>query len=469
MSEEIHSFVFLTECADFSEARVVKSFLESQGFHPRVRDEQLRSVAPHLGDALGKLILEVPEHEFLQASQSLENVERPREVTSLPSSDPSQDLAKKTLLNAILGVFVVPVLCNVYSMILGFRVLGREMPLSKKSRQRLTLAMVFNAFAFYFWLIYGFKWLRSLILVSLLLFVSPSFGMVIVGFDSEPFYFKNGSEGISGACYEILQKFCEQEKVHCKFKIAPLPVVLEMIKNGKADVTCPLSETVERTEYIAYSDKIFKTRFAFFGMPEVAGKVATLRDLSGLSVGVFTPSRVSESLDEIRKEAPVKFEVIKETSNVSTLLRAEKISKVLAYMNQEIGSRWIEKSKSPLIVAPLKGEEVSYNIGFSKKNLSAEKIKGYIKTVHEIVGSDEIQESVAKLGLTLWAEKSAETESAEIKPNISPTSSVSPAATVIPASAIVAPSLPPTATPSPAAPAKPTKELPAISPFPNDM
>lgn len=149
------------ECADFSEARVAKSFLESQGFHPRVRDEQLRSVAPHLGDALGKLILEIPEHEFLSASQALEKIETPKVVSPIADSEETQNLAKKSLWNSILGLIIVPVLCNVYSMVLGWRVLAREMPLSKKSKQRLVLAMFINAAAFYFWLTIGFKTVRS--------------------------------------------------------------------------------------------------------------------------------------------------------------------------------------------------------------------------------------------------------------------------------------------------------------------
>lgn len=158
MNDRNTSYVFLLECADFSEARVAKSFLESQGFHPRVRDEQTRSVAPHLGDALGKLIIDIPEHEFLSASQALESIEPESKPAVVADSQETQNLAKKCLWNAILGIFIIPVLCNVYSMILGLRVLGREMPLSTQSKRRLFIAMLINAAAFYFWLMFGFKY-----------------------------------------------------------------------------------------------------------------------------------------------------------------------------------------------------------------------------------------------------------------------------------------------------------------------
>jgi hypothetical protein len=126
-----------------------------------VRDEQIRGVAPHLGNALGKLIIDIPEHEFLDASHALEKVEPPRIQVVVHDSEETQNLAKKCLWNSILGIIIVPVLCNVYSIVLGLRVLSREMPLSQKSRQRLLLAMGFNTFAFYFWLVYGFKMLRN--------------------------------------------------------------------------------------------------------------------------------------------------------------------------------------------------------------------------------------------------------------------------------------------------------------------
>lgn len=147
------------DCADFSEAQVVKSFLESQGFHPRVRDEQTRGVAPHLGQLLGKLTLEIPEHEYMEASQALEKNERPRlqVVHEKVPLDETQSLAKKALWNAIIGCLVLPVLCNLYSMSLGYRVLRTEVPLSRVSRNRLLWAILFNSLAFYIWLVFGLK------------------------------------------------------------------------------------------------------------------------------------------------------------------------------------------------------------------------------------------------------------------------------------------------------------------------
>ncbi|WP_413584467.1 hypothetical protein [Bdellovibrio sp. HCB274] len=164
--------VFLTEVANFSEAQVVKSFLVAQGFHPRLRDELTRSVAPHLETFLGKLIIEIPEGEFLAASSALEKLEDEQaeinaeqdETTQLKNQNlmESQELAKKCLINAVLGCVLVPLVCNLYSMLLGFRVLGKEMPLSRLTRTRLIMAFFFNCFGFYIWLTYGPMLLKDL-------------------------------------------------------------------------------------------------------------------------------------------------------------------------------------------------------------------------------------------------------------------------------------------------------------------
>lgn len=160
MTSSSNEYVFLMHCADFAEAQVIKSFLLSHGLHPRVRDEQTRAVAPHLGEFLGKLTLEIPEHEYMEASFALEKKEKPAlKVVSTTPLEETQTMAKRSLLNAILGCVLIPLFCNLMSMSMGYRVLKQEVPLSKYSRNKLLLAIVFNSIAFFFWLTIGPKFI----------------------------------------------------------------------------------------------------------------------------------------------------------------------------------------------------------------------------------------------------------------------------------------------------------------------
>lgn len=165
------SYVFLTEVADFPQAQVVKSYLVAQGFHPRLRDEQTRAVAPHLEQFLGKLIIDIPQDEFFEASSALESLQdsnglkvagdEEAELAKDQALMESQAMAKRCVVNAVLGCTVIPLVCNLYSMLLGFRVLGREMPLSRLSRTRLIIAFFFNCAGFYIWLTFGPMVIRS--------------------------------------------------------------------------------------------------------------------------------------------------------------------------------------------------------------------------------------------------------------------------------------------------------------------
>lgn len=157
-------YVFLTEVADFTEAQVVKALLEGMHLNPRFHDQQMRTIAPHLGGALGALTIEIPEDEFLKASQALEHLQNEtRSQIAEEKNNPSQEdllvqtqeLAKKSLLSSVLGCIFLPIIGSLYSMILGARVLRAERPLSPVSRRRLMWAIFFNIIALYTWLVFG--------------------------------------------------------------------------------------------------------------------------------------------------------------------------------------------------------------------------------------------------------------------------------------------------------------------------
>jgi hypothetical protein len=158
-------YVFLTEVSDFAEAQVVKALLESMHLNPRLKDEQMRTIAPHWGQILGKMIMEIPEDEFMKASQALEQMQdthRPAVEESKKTDEAhltfTQELAKKALLSAILGCVFIPIICNIYSLVLGYKVIRIERPLTKVSGKRLMWALLFNGIGFSIWLTIGPKY-----------------------------------------------------------------------------------------------------------------------------------------------------------------------------------------------------------------------------------------------------------------------------------------------------------------------
>lgn len=156
--------VFLTVCNDFAQAQVVKSYLVAQGFSPSVRDEQTRTIAPHFGQLLGKLTIEIPEDEFMAASAALERLEEKNRLTLAEEPqanaqlEETQGLAQKALLNSILGCSFIPLICTGISVYQGLKVLSMEKPLTKASQKRILWSLLFNTLAFYIWLALGPKY-----------------------------------------------------------------------------------------------------------------------------------------------------------------------------------------------------------------------------------------------------------------------------------------------------------------------
>ncbi len=164
-------YVFISESKNLAEAQIVVSYLEAHGFHPQIKDLNMRQMAPHFETFLGKIIIEIPEEEAIEASLCIENLERAKaaQIDSYmkdrsPDSqeallEASQANARRAMLCGLFGVFLIPILLNFYSMMLIFRVMRTERPVSSKSWKYLLYGAAFNLLAFIFWFNFGLRWL----------------------------------------------------------------------------------------------------------------------------------------------------------------------------------------------------------------------------------------------------------------------------------------------------------------------
>ena len=251
------------------------------------------------------------------------------------------------------------------------------------------------------------RWTAALTALCLIVLSFPqAHALVVVGQEYEPYYFNNGSAGIGGACYEIVQKLCSLEKSHCKFKFAPLRKFLTMLKEGQADIGCPLSRSGPR-ETAFYMHTLFRGRYSFFGLPEATQKVKSYADLKDMRIGVLAPSMTEISLQRIHEFADKNFKIEPEKTIFNSLLKAQKKNYALAYGNRDVAMRWIEKTRSPLREVPELGEPVAYSIAFSKKSFDPqrfEKIQRYLVELHK---DGTLEQIARKYRLTLTQDFSA--------------------------------------------------------------
>ncbi|WP_413568354.1 substrate-binding periplasmic protein [Bdellovibrio sp. HCB117] len=224
---------------------------------------------------------------------------------------------------------------------------------------------------------------------------------VVVGHDFDPFYYSDAGPGIQGACYDILKKLCESNEESCKFKIAPLRNMLRMLKEGEADIGCPLGPSPQRGRVYYYSEKVFDTRYSFFARPAVAKKIKDYDSLSHLKVGVFSPSMTEVSLQQVHEYVDKKFKIYPEKTVINTLRKVENNSYDLAYANADVAKTWIKKNRSKLVEVTGLGEPTEYSIVFSRKKFSALEFQKFQTKLRELQHTHALDEIAAKHGLKI--------------------------------------------------------------------
>ena len=159
------SQVFLIQANSFSEAQVIKNLLLSHDLHPFFRDENIRTIAPHYEQLLGKIIIEISEDEFVQASQLIEQMQdqdrRNQKINEDVIVDRPIDYAKKSLQMAVIGAIILPILGSFYSTILAFRAFKNVRRLNQQELLHVFASMMINIFSFCFWLLLIHRWLSG--------------------------------------------------------------------------------------------------------------------------------------------------------------------------------------------------------------------------------------------------------------------------------------------------------------------
>ncbi|QDK38552.1 ABC transporter substrate-binding protein [Bdellovibrio sp. NC01] len=227
-----------------------------------------------------------------------------------------------------------------------------------------------------------------------------------VGYEVEPFYFKSGTEGITGAYFEIMTETCKHLQMRCKFRIITnFREVFKLVRDGKVDSSGPYAFIQPREQALYFSPPLFKTGYGFYGLKKNVTPIKSLNDLRGLSIGVLYPSNTSLSLTRINEFVDGKIKFVPETSVPKLLQGAEHNNYPLIYLNTDAARVQIAKRHSPLEQVPKLGETAEYYIVFSKQLVTPERFEKIKKALEELRGSIFFQEVAKKYQLQPSDEK----------------------------------------------------------------
>lgn len=243
------------------------------------------------------------------------------------------------------------------------------------------------------------SWIFATLAIIFLTNSSQAKTLVVAGFDYEPYYFSDGTKGIQGACYEITKKLCELESFTCKYKMMPFRKALDALKDGQADITCPLVESTPRSSAYSFSIEIFQTSYSFFASSKVAKEIKKYEDLAGRTVVVFGPSNTELSLQKINEFLGHKIKIVLEGSIVKVLRRTETNQYPLAYANTDVAQTWILRNRSTLEEIPNLRDYTAYRLAFSKKSVSKQTFEKMQEHLNSLKKSKELNTILEKYKL----------------------------------------------------------------------
>jgi len=127
------------------EAELAANYLREHGLAVRIDNDVLQGMNPLWGMALGGVRVYVPEADSERAKALLEELERPSPEKAEPRDDPAERTrefdaaARRALAAAVIGSFLLPVVAQVYSLVIALRL--RPAQLGPRGRRHWALAL----------------------------------------------------------------------------------------------------------------------------------------------------------------------------------------------------------------------------------------------------------------------------------------------------------------------------------------
>lgn len=148
-------WVELERATNIAEAEVIRSFLLSHGIEVLIPDEHTARNMHHLTPMLGFVRLQVREEDLAKAQESLKKmritIAEEHNAEPYASTEDGDAWAIRASRTAIFGLMMVPLILNLYSVMVMLGCWRKGVTLSSKGRRHLFVAAIFNAMAIVGW------------------------------------------------------------------------------------------------------------------------------------------------------------------------------------------------------------------------------------------------------------------------------------------------------------------------------
>lgn len=189
-------------------------------------------------------------------------------------------------------------------------------------------------------------------------------------FVTEPFppFNYEENEKIIGPSTEIVEAVCAEMEIECTISMMPWRRALILAKDGNVNGIFSIAKRPEREEWAYFSLPLVSTGYGFFVQEDNQLNYNTPTDLEGYTIGVYSPSSTSKTLEGIAsliEDTTIVLEVKNETA-LKKLSVGRYGDKGAVFINKDVGNYLIK-------ILGIKGlrysgnqSEILYHVGFSK-------------------------------------------------------------------------------------------------------
>jgi polar amino acid transport system substrate-binding protein len=184
-------------------------------------------------------------------------------------------------------------------------------------------------------------------------------------------YSKDGK--IVGPFVDIIDAVCKEVRYQCTYELLPNRRSKLVLEDGTVNGNFPLGWNKERDTWLWFTIPLMKTVYGFFAHGGSQLKYNSLKDIEGLTIGVFGPSNTSASLTQIQKRMtsdglkPIEIDMHPNADGTGLKMVAAG-RYPLYYSNKELGLQVIADQKISNVKYVGTERELLYFAGFAKKH-----------------------------------------------------------------------------------------------------
>ena len=143
--------------------------------------------------------------------------------------------------------------------------------------------------------------------LSLCVFTSASIQAleVLTDDDFPPYSFVDDSGNIAGIDVDIVRELAARTDLPLQLKLAPFKRILLSLKEGKAFAGLSLFRTAEREQYGLFTHPVHYSTYRIITRHDSPLRYKTVKDLSGIRVGVQAGFVISDDFDGAVKEGKI--------------------------------------------------------------------------------------------------------------------------------------------------------------------